>query len=143
MPKKSLKDRHPEILNQVYDLARRGMTDVQIAETIGVTDRTLDYWKVKDLVFASVLKKNKDLADDVVVKSLYKRATGYDYVERTSSDKGIIEMEKHAPPDPTSMIFWLKNRQPTNWKDKVELQVDPSEILKIIAPDGKSDEFKG
>ena len=27
---------------------------------------------------------------------------------------------EHFPPDPTSMIFWLKNRQPDKWRDKRE-----------------------
>jgi hypothetical protein len=26
--------------------------------------------------------------------------------------------EKHYPPDPTAMIFWLKNRQPERWRDQ-------------------------
>lgn len=25
---------------------------------------------------------------------------------------------EHYPPDATSMIFWLKNRQPDKWRDK-------------------------
>jgi hypothetical protein len=30
------------------------------------------------------------------------------------------EYVRHYPPDPTSMIFWLKNRQPQDWRDKQE-----------------------
>lgn len=36
---------------------------------------------------------------------------------------GVIlkqEYIEHYPPDATSMIFWLKNRQPDKWRDKRE-----------------------
>jgi hypothetical protein len=32
---------------------------------------------------------------------------------------GIVE---HYPPDTTACIFWLKNRQPQRWRDRVEVQ---------------------
>jgi hypothetical protein len=27
---------------------------------------------------------------------------------------------KHRPPDTTAQIFWLKNRRPGRWRDKIE-----------------------
>ncbi|MDE4014421.1 hypothetical protein Q7499_00930 [Glaesserella parasuis] len=57
-----------------------------------------------------------------VANSLYKRALGY---EAPDIDIRVIENQivetpliKHYPPDPTSAIFWLKNRQPDKWRDK-------------------------
>jgi hypothetical protein len=29
---------------------------------------------------------------------------------------------EHMPPDPTSMIFWLKNRDPERWRDVQQLE---------------------
>jgi hypothetical protein len=29
---------------------------------------------------------------------------------------------EHMPPDPTSMIFWLKNRDPERWRDFQQLE---------------------
>jgi hypothetical protein len=29
---------------------------------------------------------------------------------------------EHMPPDPTSMIFWLKNRDPARWRDVQALE---------------------
>lgn len=34
-----------------------------------------------------------------------------------------VQTVKHYPPDPTSMIFWLKNRQPQDWRDKTEVEL--------------------
>jgi hypothetical protein len=30
------------------------------------------------------------------------------------------EVTKHAAPNPTCLIFWLKNRRPRRWSDKPE-----------------------
>jgi hypothetical protein len=30
---------------------------------------------------------------------------------------------EHYPPDATSMIFWLKNRKPEQWRDKQDVDV--------------------
>ena len=32
---------------------------------------------------------------------------------------------EHVPPDFTAHIFWLKNRQPARWRDKVVPPVEP------------------
>lgn len=54
--------------------------------------------------------------------SLYKRAMGCSTpdVDIKVIDGKVVEtpLIKHYPPDPTSMIFWLKNRQKDKWRDK-------------------------
>lgn len=121
MARPALKDKHPEIKDRIYELARDGKTDEEIAELIGVSDRTIDRWKASDLVLASLLRQHKAIPDGIVEASLFKRATGYDYTEETGTKDGVRELRKHAPPDPTSMIFWLKNRKPKEWRDKQEI----------------------
>ena len=39
---------------------------------------------------------------------------------------GILtkKVKKHVAPDTTAQIFWLKNRKPNTWKDKVETDED-------------------
>jgi len=37
---------------------------------------------------------------------------------------------KHVVPDTTAQIFWLKNRRPKEWRDKVALQ-DDTQISKL------------
>ena len=139
MAGKTKLEKHPELADRIYELAKQGKTDKQIADLIGTTDRTLNRWKVSDVIFASVLKENKNLADQMVEKALYQRATGYDYKERTITDKGVYEHDKHAPPDPTSMIFWLKNRKSKEWRDKVEVDnVNPFKVI-VNLPDGKEE----
>ena len=52
-------------------------------------------------------------------------ALGYEYEEETY-ENGILtkKVKKHVAPDTTAQIFWLKNRKPNTWKDKVETDED-------------------
>lgn len=111
-------------LSKVEFMASQGHTDAQLAEIFGVTEQTVNNWKTKYPQFFESLKAGKLLADSKVEASLYQRACGYSHpdVHIVSTKNGVetIPIIKHYPPDPTSMIFWLKNRKPAEWRDKVE-----------------------
>ena len=52
----------------------------------------------------------------------YQRANGYSHPAVKAflnRDGNIVEHHytEHYPPDPTSMIYWLKNRRPDRWRD--------------------------
>ena len=79
-------------------------------------------WKLDYPDFSDSIKKGKEIADAEVSKSLYHRALGYSHpdVDIKAVNGEIVEtpVMKHYPPDATSAIFWLKNRQPKKWRDK-------------------------
>ena len=106
---------------QVYKLCLLGATDKQIANIFNVSEQTINTWKEKEPEFLESLKEGKLFADANVSKSLYERANGYVTTEERLVDGVVITLRKYHPPDPTSMIFWLKNRQPTHWRDKQEI----------------------
>lgn len=114
--------------NQLAYLYRHGATDKQVAEFYGVTEQTINNWKKADPVFFESLNDWKKQADKEVERTLYERARGYSHPDTKAqfvSDKNggrweYAELTKHYPPDATSMIFWLKNRQPEQWRDKQE-----------------------
>ncbi len=70
------------------------------------------------------------VADERVKRSLYERAVGYSY----DSEKILYDAQSgevirapivvHVPPDVTAQIFWLKNRDPKNWRDRREVGMD-------------------
>jgi len=103
-------------------LAQEGLTDKKMAKIIDVKEQTLNNWKKAHPKFFESLKKAKKVADESVERSLYERACGYEHpdvhISNYQGEVTITDVIKHYPPDPTSMIFWLKNRQPDKWQDR-------------------------
>lgn len=117
-------------------------TDMELAGKLGVTRSTLALWK----------KTNSDISDAVtrgradvracaeVEKTLYERAIGYTvpvkkamkvrhvkYSEtgrRISEDEEIVvtEEEQHVPGDVQAIRFFLTNRAPERWQNRVEME---------------------
>ena len=113
-------------------MARAGLTDKQISEKLGITEATLNNWKKAHPSFFESLKRGKEDPDDMVEKSLFKMATGYSYKAQKpvsvsmgqgmGSEVQTVEYKEHVPPNPTSIIFWLKNRRPDRWRDKHDVE---------------------
>lgn len=116
-----------EGLLKLEDWARQGLTDEQIAENMGVSRTTLYNWCNKHIDILNTLKKGKDIVDIQVENALLKRALGYKTEEiRVEEECGVttkkITITKEIPPDPTSIIFWLKNRRADKWREKREIE---------------------
>lgn len=128
-PKETLEDKVDFIL--VEKLAELGLTDKEIGYILGYSKRTIDRWKENE-DFANLLKRAKSKADSEVVKSLYKRALGFEFDEETyeeilidgkpTKSVKVKTVKKYIVPDTTAQIFWLKNRQPERWRDKQEFE---------------------
>lgn len=117
--------------------ARDGLTDEQIAHNMGIRTSTLYEWKKKYSEISESLKKGKEVVDIQVENALLKKALGikktikkaikvkevkYNEGKRVSEKEHIefVDEEVFIPPDTTAQIFWLKNRKPDKWRDKVE-----------------------
>ena len=103
--------------------ARDGLTDEQISRNMGIAYSTFREWKKKYSAFSAVLKRTKDVVDREVENALFKRAMGYKYDEVTyECGEEVKRVTKEVAPDTTAQIFWLKNRKPAEWRDKIEQQ---------------------
>jgi len=111
--------------------ARSGLTNQQISKNIGIAPTTLYDWIKKFPNLSNSLKKGKEVIDYQVENALLKRALGYEYEDVKTyiekDDKGrerkrIEKTTRHMTPDVTAQIFWLKNRMPTIWRNKVEIE---------------------
>lgn len=114
-----------EYVTKVLEMAERGATDMEIADALDVSVRTLYRWKAEREDFRHALKIAKDEADARVERTLYERALGYEHdaVKIFCSKDGQVTKvpyrEKVAP-DTTAIIFWLKNRKREDWRDKID-----------------------
>jgi hypothetical protein len=78
--------------------------------------------------FAEALKLGKQNADGRVERSLYQRAIGYSFdavkifLPYGSTTLVYAPYIEHVPPDTTACIFWLKNRNPAQWRDAWQLE---------------------
>ncbi|KKL47825.1 hypothetical protein LCGC14_2331660 [marine sediment metagenome] len=149
---------NPGIHTQLaYWMAKNGLTDVQIAEQLHISVRTLDNWKIRHSEFMQSVKKGKDQIDVLAQGSLLQRALGYEY-EEIHRERVTIKVDggpdrsrmvvtkkirKHVHPEVIALIFWLKNRCPKEWRDRKALEItgEGGEPLKVrvVFPEG----FKG
>ncbi len=117
-----------EFAERARQYCELGATDFEIARILGINTATLYRWRHDHPEFCEALKAGKHSLDERVVRTLAHRALGYTF---ESEEIHIIEgkivrvpITKHLPPDPTSMIFWLKNRRPKEFRDRQDVQVD-------------------
>ena len=104
---------------------------------MGIGIRTLYEWREKYPQISHALKKGREISDFIIENALFQRARGYTATVKKAikvkkpyyDDEGrrideecveIVEEEMHVPGDVTAQIFYLKNRKPSNWKDKPE-----------------------
>lgn len=87
--------------------ARDGLTDIQIADNLGISKTTFYKFKNEHSELSELLKKGKEIIDYEVENALLKNALS-----------GNI----------TAQIFWLKNRKPKQWKDKQDINVTDNEM---------------
>ena len=103
--------------------AKDGLTDEQIAHNMGIGTSTLYVWKNKHIEIAESLKQGKDVVDRQVENAMFKSALGFYYEEETVTNAGVVvTTKKYSKPNTTAQIFWLKNRKPSEWRDKQEIE---------------------
>ena len=116
-----------EFCAQAARLCSLGATDEDLAAFFGISQTRLAAWKQSHDEFRDAVRQNRDAADGQVERSLFERANGYRHPEDKVFSNGgkpvVVPTTKHYPPDPASIMFWLKNRQPAKWRDKIDHEV--------------------
>lgn len=131
-------------LDSIRGWSMHGSTDEEIAKMLGVSKTTIYEWKKQFPEFAEAIKKGKDVSNGEILNSAFKQATGFYVTEQipvkvrtneevpTADGKGtkylpaekieIVDVVKFVPANSTMAIFMLKNRLPTDYKDKQEIE---------------------
>jgi len=138
-------------LDIIEGWARNGLTLDDIAHNLGVGKTTFfKYIKTKQELKIA-LDNGKEVADIRVENALYRKAVGYFSKEQKvvtlrqpdgSQETEVVEYDKWNEPDTTAMIFWLKNRKPGAWRDKVEIQEVSEDIPTLLIEEVNDDSLE-
>lgn len=136
----------PEYALQAAKLTKLGAIDIELADFFEVSEKTINNWKKNFPEFLQSLKQGKDEADTRVKQALYHRAIGYSHPEdkifNNGTDEGlVVPTIKHYPPDATSCIFWLKNRDPENWRENKDDSGGHADLIALF--DKMADKLPG
>lgn len=95
----------PEGLALLEGRARDGMTEQEIAKSLGISRSTLYRWKEEHPELAKALRRGKEAVDYQVEGALLQTALGG---------------------NTTAQLFWLRNRRPDKWKDRPDQKSGPN-----------------
>lgn len=134
----------PDGLLFVTNLARLGLSNVELADAFGVVEQTIYNWIEDYPQFREALNKGKLEADAKITEALFKRATGYSHPEvkiltqkvkefdengnilREYTKPLLVDTIKHYPPDTGAAIFWLHNKTRNRemaWSNKNYMEI--------------------
>lgn len=142
-------------LQSVERLASAGLTDVQLAICLGVSDRTVRRWK-GHAEFIQAVNRGKEQANAIVERSLFQRATGWTYEELvyerkptvpavgsaaakyTGKEKILLTKRtvKQAIPDTLAIMYFLNNRMPETYKQRSESNSTTTQIVAVKELEG-------
>lgn len=134
----------------------RDYTKKEIAERIGVTPSTLNYWENHYEPIKTALKKGAEIVDYQVENALLKSALGY----TTKEIKVVVGKQvkagqtfqitkettiREVAPNVTAALAWLNNRRPDRWRrnrDKtIELEEEDNNVqITIVRGPKREDE---
>ena len=90
-------------LTELFNLAKIGLSELQIAQSLGISQSTMTRRKQSDADFDKALKAGQSAGITAVTSALFNGAT--------NADK----------PSTSAQIFYLKNR--ANWADRQEMDI--------------------
>lgn len=129
----------PAQLERITNWAANGLTNEEIARSMGIHRSTLREWVKVHPAISDALKRGRLMACEAIENALFRRATGMELTETVEEFDGAIVDGKPAngsikkrtttrqvPPDTGAIIFYLKNRMPDRYADRRETKVDVS-----------------
>ena len=128
------------LVKLVRPLAALGWTEIQMAEALDVSLRSFQRFKADNPEFLAAATSTESERLEAVKRSLYHRAMGYSHpavkIMTVSVGGGVSEVVReeyveHYPPDVSAIQFFLKNRDPANWKDRQEVQQSGDVVVRV------------
>jgi len=119
---------------QIQNYCLLGASTAQLSEFLCTSQSKISEWMRNDPAFAQAVKNGREDADARVAKSLFNRAVGCSvkdtHVAVIEGRVVLTEVTKNYPPDTAAAFFWLKNRVPDKWREKVPdaMALTPEEV---------------
>lgn len=105
-------------------IAGEGATDVAIAQELGVDRRSVIRWREQHPAFAEACAAIKQMADDQMEASLFRRGLGYSHdavkIFQYEGRPVTVDYTEHYPPETAAASLWLRNRRPDKWRERIE-----------------------
>lgn len=117
-----------EGLGRITEWMESGLSLKQLSQNMGIAYGTLFEWQKDFAELSDTIKKGQMVVTEHIENAMYQAATGYTYEEETSElmsngeMKVVKKVTKSQAPNVAAQIFWLKNKSPELWKDKVEVK---------------------
>jgi hypothetical protein len=112
--------------DMVEKLAGYGLAETEIADILGVKEKQFCRVLKKYRVLKDAVEQGRKRASMNVVESLYKKATGFvcevAIYTKHKGEATAHTASKYYPPDMKAITFWLKNRMPMEWREKIDQQ---------------------
>jgi hypothetical protein len=111
--------------------AMAGFTDQRLAEWFGVSEKTINSWKLKHVEFASALRAGKAETDDLVERATVAHITGYHVDTEKATRNGKVIVREWVKGDANSGMKWLAARRPEIYREqrKVKHQLTMDEAF--------------
>lgn len=121
---------HKDFVAVFKELALLGMTEQEMADTLGINRTTIHRWKKKHEELSNTINGAKAIADARTAADLHSRTTwGIKRRQQVVMVKGIPEivtLEEELPPDIRAASIWLANRQRAKWSVAPKPALDDS-----------------
>lgn len=130
---------HPDYWERAKTLSIAGFTQERMAQVFGVSMMTFQSWIDKNPEFLAAINFGRDHADAIIERSLFESAKGYKLKKKRfdvlvdgegAQRVKVTEYEEDQVPHPTSMVFYLSNRQRSRYQ-----RSDPAPVRDPVAPD--------
>lgn len=119
------------LMVKIHFSAPKGMTDDQLYKFLNIGRTTYYDLKASNPDFSDVIKEYRDISVIEVLNSFKKIATGFNFTEKTkelqkNKETGKYELvvtkevDKYIAPNAQAGMFYLKNRDPERFKDKID-----------------------
>lgn len=138
----------PKVADRCRKLALLGLTDLEIAGVVRVSEQCFHQWKAKHPELRQALDDGRDDADATVVDSLHQRAKGMTirqtkvFVNPSTGAVDKVDYKVTLPPDVRAQEIWLRNRRRSRWGNRGD-DAEPGTTINIIGGLPQDDGFGG